>query len=136
MFKLLITAAFLATGTAAVAETWECDAYSKLVAGNAAKSGAGSQRASIVDSWIPSQFELTDEHLAFANLNPLPLSVRTEKRASAHRKARMDDDSSRGYRTLNVRYEITLNREKMMAFVTMRSKGMKTMGPVVFNCTF
>lgn len=136
MLKLLVSAAVLATGTAAFAETWECEAHSKLVARNAAKSGVSSQRSSVVDSWIPSEFELTDEQLAFTNLEPLPLSVRTDKRASAHRKARMEDNSSRGYRTLNVRYEITLNREKMKAFVSMRSKGMKTMGPVVFNCTF
>lgn len=134
MLKNLFACALILLGTAASAQTITCTAHSKLVGKNAA-GGSSRDRARIVDSWIPSSFVLTQDELSYEGWNPIPLSSRSDAQASAHMNTEMRDSKGRK-RKMSVRYDVTLKPEDGQAVVYMRSKGYKTMGPVVFNCDY
>ena len=134
MIKNLLACALIAVGTLSAADTVSCTAHSKLVGQNA--TGGGSRnRASIVDSWIPSAFVLTDEELTYEGWNPIPLSSRNEKGATAHMKTSMKNSNGRS-KQVTARYDVNLKPDDGQAVIYMRIKGFKTMGPVVFNCEF
>ncbi len=130
MHKLIIAAVLSISAGTAQAGTWTCVAHSKLIAGNAATGGMRG-KSDVVDSWIPSDFVLTDETLTFENWTPLKLSIRNERRAMAHRRG-----VTTGSKKINVSYNIVLKEADQQALITMNSKGYKPMGPVVFNCQF
>lgn len=113
---------------AAAAQNLRCETSNYGHALNSA-SGNSSQALEIIKSWIPEEMFITEDLIAFPYFEITDVRKSGDNRIKGYLKT---EDSSG--RKANLVYDILLKDGKSSAWVTMRQRGYKDMGPVVFKC--
>lgn len=127
MRTVLAGALFLAVLTqVSLAQTFACSVKDNGYAHSLeAALGNMNEQLDTVKSWIPEEFKVSKQGLAFKNEPVIALSGGNGENVF---KVRLRSD------TYNVEYEIIINEIKKSGTVYMREVGYKPMGPVFFSC--
>lgn len=133
MLKNLIIATAFSVAATAVHAGYSCEAYSY---GNGlnATSGSIKEQKEIIRSWIPENFSVDETVLQFDDWDPIKVRSYSDQKIRA--TVKLEDDSGEDH---NVTYELLVKDNasigSLRMHVTMRERGYKPLGPVVFDCT-